>query len=99
MFDMVQQASFLIDSLVLLSKCSRHGSAEHVSTTCVWMSSPVTIFPTARSAADMTLCDECLPADNEYIMLLSAYRYIPLLSYAAVTANLHEQLNKSSADA
>ena len=60
MFEMVQHASLRIDSFVLLSWCMRHGSAEQLRITCVWMSSPVTMLPTARSAADTTLCDGCL---------------------------------------
>lgn len=53
-FDIVQQASFLTASLVELSRCSRQGNAEQFKITCVWISSPVTMLPTARSAADTT---------------------------------------------
>ena len=55
MFDIVQQASFLMDSLGADSKCRRQGRAPQLMMTWVWMSSPVTMLPTARSAADTTL--------------------------------------------
>lgn len=84
MLDTVQQASFLMDSLGLLRRWSKHGSAEQFKITwdesrgakdlnavnekrpsstdgrnrgCtwVWMSSPVTMFPTARKAGETTL--------------------------------------------
>lgn len=81
MLDMVQHASFLMDSLGLLNKWRRQGRAEQFRITFgrkeaemrspvpgpafpagnsspltwVWMSSPVTMLPTARSAGEATL--------------------------------------------
>lgn len=86
MLDTVQHASFLMDSLGLLRRWSKHGSAaqfkitwddKHPSrsqmapftfytvhgkwvntwsaSTWVWMSSPVTMLPTARKAGETTL--------------------------------------------
>lgn len=82
MLDMVQHASFLMDSLGLLNKCRRQGRAEQFRITFgrkegvrspdpgtatafpagnsspltwVWMSSPVTMLPTARRAGEATL--------------------------------------------
>lgn len=81
MLDMVQHASFLMDSLGLLNKWRRQGRAEQFRITLgkkeaqvrspfpgtafpagnsspltwVWMSSPVTMLPTARRAGEATL--------------------------------------------
>lgn len=60
MLDMVQHASLRIDSLGLTSKLRRQGRAEQFRMTCVCTSSPVTMLPTALSAADTTLCWLCL---------------------------------------
>ena len=57
---MVQQASFRIDSLVELSKGSKQPRALQLRMTWVWVSSPVTIFPTARSAAWTTFNELCI---------------------------------------
>ena len=48
--------SFLIDSLEAERSCRRHGRAPQLMMTWVWMSSPVTMFPTALRAALMTDC-------------------------------------------
>jgi len=58
--DIVQEASFLIDSLGDARRCSRQGSAEQLRITWVCTSSPVTMLPTALRAADTTLCWLCL---------------------------------------
>ena len=51
----VQQDSFLMDFLwLVVSSCSRHGSAPQLMITCVCMSLPVTMLPTVRSAGTST---------------------------------------------
>ena len=64
--EIAQHASFLMDSLALPSRCSRHGRAELLIITCVCTSSPVTMLPTARNAADTTLCWVCLKCETLY---------------------------------
>jgi len=58
--EMVQHASFLIPSLGDESKERRAGSAPDAMTTCVWRSSPVTMFPTERSAGVWTDVELCM---------------------------------------
>jgi len=55
MFEIVQQASFRILSLLAPSKFKRQGKTEQFKMTWVWTSSPVTMLPTALKAADTTL--------------------------------------------
>lgn len=55
MFDMVQQVSLTIVSFSAFSSWYKAGRALQLSTTCVCVSSPVTMLPTARRAADVTL--------------------------------------------
>lgn len=59
-FEMVQQVSLRIDSFGLVNRLCKHGNTEQLMIACVWVSSPVTILPTARSAADTTVCWWCL---------------------------------------
>lgn len=59
-FDIVQDASFRIDSFSDDSRCKIWGNAPLFNITWVWTSSPVTILPTARSAALTMLCESCL---------------------------------------
>ena len=55
MLEMVQQASFLMLFLgLVVSRFSRYGSALQLMTICVWLSSPVTMLPTVRSAGTST---------------------------------------------
>ena len=55
MFEMVQHASFLMLFLwLVVSRLSKHGSAPQLMMTCVWRSSPVTMFPTVRNAGTRT---------------------------------------------
>ena len=62
--EIVQHASFRMDSFWLLRRCKRQGSAEQLSITWVCTSSPVTILPTALRAADTTVCWACLKLSN-----------------------------------
>lgn len=78
---MVQQASFLMLSLPLVSSCRRQGSAPQLMTTCVCTSLPVTILPTARSAAATTFGTEHLNIISTSIMLI---RYISLPTFIQV---------------
>lgn len=61
-FDIVHDASLRIDSFSDDSKWSMCGRAPLFRITWVWMSSPVTILPTARKAALTILCESCLVA-------------------------------------
>mmetsp|Transcript_3204 Transcript_3204/g.9980 ORF Transcript_3204/g.9980 Transcript_3204/m.9980 type:complete len:234 (+) Transcript_3204:444-1145(+) len=65
MLEMVQQASFLIDFFEWFeSRCSRQGSALQLMTTCVCMSSPVTMLPTVRSAGMSTAGVLCMSSST-----------------------------------
>mmetsp|Transcript_11649 Transcript_11649/g.26397 ORF Transcript_11649/g.26397 Transcript_11649/m.26397 type:complete len:397 (+) Transcript_11649:621-1811(+) len=60
MFEMVQHASFLMDFLCpCCSRFSKQGSAWQLMTICVCTSSPVTMFPTVRSAGMRTAALLC----------------------------------------
>lgn len=60
MLETVQQASLRIGSRGEFKRCNRQLNAEQLRTTCVCTSSPVTMFPTARRAALVTLFCWCL---------------------------------------
>lgn len=60
MFDIVHEASFRIDSLSDDSKCKIWGRAPLFKMTWVWVSSPVTMLPTALKAALTVLWAEVL---------------------------------------
>lgn len=79
MLEMVQQASFLMDSLVLESRWRRQGRAEQFNTTCVWMSSPVTMLPTALRAADTTPWDTNLGQTQGYNVAMRLLKCICVL--------------------
>lgn len=64
-FDIVHDASFRIDSFSDDSKCRMWGNAPLFKITWVWTSSPVTMFPTARSAALTMLCESCLASKKQ----------------------------------
>lgn len=59
-FDIVHEASFRIDSFSEDNRCKMWGNAPLFKITWVWTSSPVTMLPTARSAALTMLCESCL---------------------------------------
>lgn len=59
-FDIVQQASFRTVAFPEFSNCSMQGNALQFKMTCVCISSPVTMLPTARKAAVTTLVSGCL---------------------------------------
>jgi hypothetical protein len=58
--EMVQHASFLIPSFGEDNRLRRAGRAPEAITTWVCKSSPVTMFPTDRSAGVWTAVDGCL---------------------------------------
>uniref|UniRef100_A0A182M4E8 Uncharacterized protein n=1 Tax=Anopheles culicifacies TaxID=139723 RepID=A0A182M4E8_9DIPT len=60
MFEIVQHASFRTASFVELSSCRIEGKALQFRISCVWVSLPVTMLPTARNAAETTLLWLCL---------------------------------------
>eukprot|EP01085_Mycamoeba_gemmipara_P003287 Mycagemm_TRINITY_DN9337_c0_g1::TRINITY_DN9337_c0_g1_i1::g.3287::m.3287 type:complete len:118 gc:universal TRINITY_DN9337_c0_g1_i1:49-402(+) len=60
MLEMVQQASFLMLFLGLESRASRQGMADTLRIIWVWRSSPVTMFPTVRSAGVCTEYEVCM---------------------------------------
>ena len=65
MFEMVQQASFLMLFLWLVcSRLSRQGRAVQLMMTWVWRSSPVTMLPTVRKAGTSTDGLWCLQEKN-----------------------------------
>ena len=67
MLDRVQHASLRMASLTSgrVSNTFRGSNTPLFSTVCVWMSSPVTILPTARRAADTTFCASFLLTEEK----------------------------------
>ena len=64
-FEIVQHVSLRIDSFEAVSKVWRHGNTEQLIIIWVCESSPVTILPTARNAAETTECWWCLNEEKK----------------------------------
>jgi len=69
--EIVQQASLRTLSRGELKRCNKRGNAEQFNTTWVCISSPVTMFPTARRAALITLFCSCLDKKDTKIFYRS----------------------------
>merc|ERR1719247_2979303 len=67
MFEIVQQASFLIPFLGLPSKANKQGKAEKLMMICVCRSSPVTMLPTVLRAGVCTDGDGCMSSSTNLL--------------------------------
>lgn len=63
----VQHASFLTSSPIPPMSFRKYGSTPQLMMTCVWQSSPVTMLPTALSAADTTVTCGKLQWQNKHL--------------------------------
>mmetsp|Transcript_98287 Transcript_98287/g.256776 ORF Transcript_98287/g.256776 Transcript_98287/m.256776 type:complete len:249 (-) Transcript_98287:591-1337(-) len=66
-FDIVQQVSFRMLFFVCPKRAARGGSKPQPSMAWVWLSSPVTMFPTARKAGVCTKGDWCCKSSTSRV--------------------------------
>lgn len=88
MLETVQQASFRIDSLLDESSVSKAGRTPEKMTTCVWLSSPVTRFPTQRKAGTWIVLVGWL---DKVTFFELPWWVVPL----EITTNLQKEFNHS----